>query len=205
VVHIKIPTVIHSAGVIALALAMSLGSGCANVPRESVDLSYTLGQDIEALHQSHRDLIARYFDALRAQVNDAVDRVFIPAYINGFVESGKLAQHVRNQRADLIEAWARIAVNRIDKERRARLKPIVDAERELQQMVDAAFDRAIRANAAITAHLNSVVKTQRAQDDILESVGLQGLREKIHGALADASQKAERITGEIGAAKDKIQ
>src|SRR5437762_13851036 len=50
-------------------------SGCASIPRESVDLSYTLGQDLESVHQSYRDLITRYFEALRAQVNNAIDQV----------------------------------------------------------------------------------------------------------------------------------
>src|SRR4030067_3154540 len=161
--------------------------GCATVPSESVDLSYTVGQDIESLHQSYRELINRYFEALRGQVNDAIDQVFVPAYINSFVTSGKLIQHAQNQRADLVEAWARIAVKRIDRERRERLQPLYDTERELLTSVNEAFDKVVRANATITAQLSSVVKTQHAQDEMLESVKLKGLREKINGALVNAS------------------
>lgn len=180
-------------------------TGCANVPRESVDLSYTLGQDLEALHQSHRDLVTRYFDALRGQVNDTIDQVFIPIYINDFVVSGKLVQHAQNQRADLIEAWARFAIKRIDRERRERLQPLNDAERELLTSVNEAFDKATRANAAITAQLSSVVKTQRAQDELLESFKLKELRGKIHDALADASTKASKITSDINATNSKLE
>lgn len=100
-----------TAGVL-IAVSVVLGNGCASVPRESVDLSYTLGADIEALHQSHRELIGRYFQALRDQVNDSIDRVYIPAYINSFVVSGRLVQHAQNQRADLVEHWARLAVKK---------------------------------------------------------------------------------------------
>lgn len=182
---------------------LSLG-GCATVPRESVDLSYTLGQDLESLHQSYRELITRYFEALRAQVNDAIDQVFIPTYINGFVTSGKLIQDAQNQRADLVEAWARIAVKRIDRERRERLQPLYDTERELLTSVNEAFDKVVRANATITAQLNSVVKTQQAQDEMLESVKLKDLREKISGVLADASAKAGKITNDISSANMKL-
>lgn len=178
--------------------------GCATVPRESVDLSYTLGQDLETLHQSYRELITRYFEALRAQVNDAIDQVFVPAYINGFVTSGKLIQHAQNQRADLVEAWARIAVKRIDRERRERLQPLYDTERELLTSVNEAFDKVVRANATITAQLNSVVKTQQTQDEMLESIKLKGLREKINGVLADASAKTSKITNDISAADTKL-
>lgn len=183
---------------------LTLG-GCATVPRESVDLSYTLGQDIESLHQSYRELITRYFEALRAQVNDAIDQVFIPAYINSFVTSGKLIQHAQNQRADLVEAWARIAVKRIDHERRERLQPLYDTERELLTSVNEAFDKVVRANATITAQLNSAVKTQQAQDEMLESVKLKDLREKIYGTLADASAKASKITNDISSANMKLE
>jgi hypothetical protein len=188
----------------ALLVATTI-AGCASVPRESVDLSYTLGQDLEALHQSHRDLVTRYFDALRGQVNYAIDQVFIPAYINDFVVSGKLIQHAQNQRADLVEAWARIAIKRIDRERRERLQPLNDAERDLLASINGAFDKAMRANAAITAQLSSVVKTQRAQDDLLESLKLKDLRGKIYDALADASAKAGKITDDINAANAKLE
>lgn len=186
------------------AAVLTIG-GCATVPRESVDLSYAVGEDIESIHQSYRELIRRYFEALRGQVTDKIDQVFIPAYVNGFVTSGKLIQHAQNQRADLVEAWARIAVRRIDHERRERLQPLHDAERELIASVDEAFDKVTRANATITAQLHSVVKTQQAQDDMLGSVKLKNLRERIYGALAKASEKAEQITNEISSTNTKLE
>lgn len=199
----RIPA-IAAAAFIAISLATFV-TGCASVPRESVDLSYAIGRDLEALHQSHRDLITRYFEALRSQVNDAIDQVFIPTYLHSFVTSGKLIQHAQNQRADLIEAWARTAVKRIDRERRERLQPLYEAERELVLSVNEAFDKAVRANAAVTAQLASVVKTQQANDELLESVKLKDLREKIRSALTDASAKAGKITSDISSANAKLE
>lgn len=190
-------------GTVLFAAFLTLG-GCATVPRESVDLSYAVGQDLEALHQSYDTLIMRYFDALRGQVNDALDQVFVPTYINGFVESGKLMQHAQDQRADLVEAWARIAVKRIDRERRERLQPLDDAQRELLSSVDDAFQKAEHANAVITAELSSVVKVEGAQDEMLASMKLQGLHEKIESALVNASTKAEKITNDIKSADAKL-
>lgn len=190
---------------VVLAAASLQLTGCASVPGEAVDLSRTLGQDIEALHQSHRDLVVRYFEALRSQVNDAIDQVYIPAYINDFVATGRLVQRAQNQRADLVEAWARLAVKQIDRERRERMQPLYAAERELVASIDEAFDRTTRANAAITAQLSSLVKTQRAQDDILESLKLKDLREKIHSTLAQASVTAEKITTDINNTSTKLQ
>lgn len=181
---------------LVIPAAIGLG-GCVSVPRESVDLSYAVGQDIESLHESYIELITRYFETLQGQVNDAIDQVFVPAYINDFVTSGKLMQHAQDQRADLVEAWARIAVKRIDRERHDRLQPLDDAKRELLASVNEAFRRVQRANATITAELSSVLKTQHAQDEMLESVKLKDLRERIYSALANASARAEKITSDI--------
>lgn len=169
-------------------------SSCASVPKESVELSYTIGKDLESLHQSYKMVITRYFDSLRREVNNSIDRVFIPAYINDFVKTGGLIDHAKSERADLVEAWARIAVETIDKERTKYMVEINKAEKDLLVSVDDAFDRAVRANATVTAHLNSIRKVDEVQDEVLESLELGDLREKINTALADASEKAKKIT-----------
>jgi len=180
-----------------LPLSLAVVTGCASVPKESVELSYTIGQDLEALHQSYRTLIARYFDSLRQQVNDSVDRVFVPAYIGDFINSGRLIENAKAGRTDFIEAWAGIAVETIDKEKATRLEPLNNAERDLLSSVNDAFDKAIRANATVTAHLNSIRKVENVQDEILESMKLKDIRDRINDALAGASQKANIIRADI--------
>lgn len=129
-----------------------LTHGCASVPKESVELSYALGNDLEALHQSYKTLITGYFDLLRGDVSSAVDQVFFPAYINDFVITGELVENAQNGNHSYIEAWARIAVETVDKERKDRIEPINQAERELMISVNEAFDKVVRANSTITAH-----------------------------------------------------
>jgi hypothetical protein len=179
--------------------------GCATIPKESVELSYTIGNDLETLHQSYKLIITHYFDSLRREVNRSIEQVFIPAYINDYVETGQLLQHAQNKRADLVEAWARIAVETIDKERTVRLAPINEAEEELLRSVDDAFDKAIRANATITAHLNSIRQVKEVQDEILESLKLKNVRDKINDALVKASEKAKEITNEINEVSSELK
>lgn len=188
-----------------LVFPVILLEGCASVPKESVELSYTLGNDIEALHQSYKSLIARYFESLRRDVNNSIDRVFIPSYINDYVKTGNLIEHAKAERADLVEAWARIAVQTIDKERITRLQPIDEAEKELLSNVDDAFDKAVRANATVTAHLNSIRKVQEVQDEILESLSLKDVRDKINKAISEASDKAREISSDIDKAALKLK
>jgi len=172
-------------------------NGCASVPKESVELSYALGEDLESLHQSYKTLITSYFDILRRDVNNAIDRVFFPAYINDFVITGGLVENARNDNHALVEAWARIAVETVDKERINRIEPIDQAERELLLSVNEAFDKVVRANSTITAHLNSIRKVDDVQDKVLESLELSDIRKKITDTLADASNIVKEITNEI--------
>jgi hypothetical protein len=198
---------IHSCYIINLfaAIIILIIGGCATVPKESVELSYTIGNDLEILNQSYKLIITRYFDSLRREVNRSIDQVFIPAYINDYVETGQLFQHAQNKRADLVEAWARIAVETIDKERTVRLAPINEAEEELLRSIDDAFNKAIRANATITAHLNSIRQVKEVQDEILESLKLKDVRDKINDALVKASEKAKEITNEINEVSSELK
>jgi len=172
-------------------------NGCASVPKESVELSYALGEDLESLHQSYKTLITSYFDILRRDVNSAIDRVFFPAYINDFVITGELIEHAKNENHAWVEAWARIAVETVDKERINRIEPINQAERELLLSVNDAFDKVVRANSTITAHLNSIRKVDEVQGRVLESLELKDVRDRIQFALAEASNRANEITNEI--------
>ena len=174
------------------------------MPKESVELSYIIGDDIQALHHSYNALIRRYFDSLRRQINQTIDHVYIPAYINDFVKTGQLVEHAKNQRADLVESWARIAVETIDKERLARLTQINEAEMTLTEDVNEAFNKVISANAIVTSHLNSIHELKGAQDEILESLELKDLRDDINDALAAASKTAKDMTDKINKAASNL-
>ncbi len=182
------------AGLIGLGLALP---GCATVPPEAPELSYTVGQDMQVLQESYRKLIRAYFDALRQQVNQAIDNVYVPAFISNFVEGGKLVQHAQDNRTDLVEFWAREAVGKIDAQRAKRLVPLNKAEAELMNDVDTAFERAIHANAIVTAHLNSVREVQEEQSKILEALGVEELRQKINNTLAKVSDETAEINEDI--------
>ena len=41
--------------------------GCATIPKETVELSYAIGQDLDAVHASYTNLIHKHFDNLRNQ------------------------------------------------------------------------------------------------------------------------------------------
>ena len=74
--------------------------------------------------------------------------------------------------------------------RKGLLDPIDRDEKMLIASVDEAFARLVRANAIITAHLNSLRKVQEVQDEALKSLKLKDMRDKINQQLISASEKA---------------
>ena len=86
-----------------------------------------------------------------------IENVWIPAYLDSFVHQGKLIEAAKAGQTERVEFWARLAIKEIDKKRREFLDPLQRREDALIAEVDAAFDRVLNANAAVTANLNSVL------------------------------------------------
>ena len=70
-----------------LVIIMALGLGaCAQVPRESVELSATVGRDIQKAHESHLALAKVLFDRMKSDVNRFVDEEYAPFQIKFLFE-----------------------------------------------------------------------------------------------------------------------
>ena len=61
--------------------AAALVAACAQVPKESVELSTTVGRDIAAAHESHIRLARTLFARMKGDVNRFVDDVYAPYQI----------------------------------------------------------------------------------------------------------------------------
>jgi len=214
----------HIAAAFAVMLSVTISS-CANVPQEVVDLSYLIGEDLASVHESHKKLIHQHFDNLRAQRIDYLERIWTPAFVSAWIADGHLTNlatgrevyseekndfvkptpgREQQQLLNSVRLWADEAILEIQKKRSELLSPLDNDEKELTDMINEAFARLFRGNAAITAHLNSLRKVQGVQDDILKALDLKDLREKINTGLARASEKAQTGLADIEAADQKV-
>ena len=177
-----------------IVLAISL-VGCASIPKEVVELSYTVGQDLEAVHSSYRNLIEEHFESLREQAIYFLENTWIPHYIKDFIEEGELVKRAQGSDPKIVledvQLWVEVAIEEIEAKKRELIDPIDRDEKELLKLVDEAFSRLIRANATITAHLNSIRKVKEVQDEALKALELKELRDKINNELISASKRAE--------------
>jgi hypothetical protein len=119
--------------------------------------------------------------------------------------SGGLIEGAKANNTELVEFWARTAVTQIDTERTRRLEPLNKAEQELLAEINDAFDKAVRANAMITANLNSIRKVDKIETDMLQAMHLNDVREKIKKGLISASDKAKEATDNIEKYSEKIK
>lgn len=184
---------------VILSGCVLVATACARVPREAVDLSYAVGRDLEQLHSGYRQTVRFSFDQMRRAGLSVIDNVWTPAYLRDFVQGGNLVDSARNGETELIEFWARTAIDAIDQKRAEFLDPLQSQEDALLTQIDAAFDRVIRANATVTAHLNSIREVQDLQDQVLETAGLSDLRDTINNAIVSASEFAATATQRIEA------
>jgi len=159
-----------------------------------VELSTTVGEDIKALHLSYRALIVTHFDSLRAQTDSFIKDRWLPVFIDDFMKRANLAQEVQTappgQAGPLVSEWVAVAMETVTAKRDQLMKPIDEEEKKLLEMVDNSFGLLTRANAKISSHLESRSKKKNLLEEALNMDDLKGLREKISGGLAAATQLA---------------
>lgn len=175
--------------------------GCASVPKEVVELSYTVGQDLDTVHFSYKELIHTYFDNLRIQTIIFLETSWIPAFLKDYIQTGELVKIARDSDPtsvlEGVQDWVEFALENIETKKRELIDPINSDEVALLKIVDEAFSNLIRANATITAHLNSLRKIQEVQDDALKALNLKELRDKINKALTGASDRAKKALEDL--------
>jgi len=208
-----------------LACAFLLGA-CAQVPKESVELSTTVGRDVAAAHESHRKLAQTLFARIKRDVNRFVDDVYAPYQIqfvldrqrqrqaagnpaNLFSVLEAAGQRPRDAQAqkdaiDVMQAIVEAVRADVEEYRGMRLAPVLKQEEEVTAAIDRVYEQIKRGNATVTAHLASVVKVHEAQDELLRKANLEGLREKVGVSLSNASERVAEFVGKAKAVEGSV-
>ena len=187
--------------------------GCASVPKEVVELSYRTGEDLTALHESYDKLITMFFEKMRAERTAYLNDTWYPRFLENWMERGQLVSIAKgeviwsDEQGDLIPTppnidpkeafrtlrdWVDYALYAYDVKEEALLKPLNEEELALRRDVQMAFLRIMRANAVITAHLNSIRKVKEVQNEALEALYIKDLRSRINNTLINISDKAAK-------------
>ncbi len=193
-------------------------TGCASVPSEVVELSYTVGQDIREIERSYDALITLKFDAMRQDRLNYLENEWVPVYLEAFVETGRLVDVARGdvvwsesdemfvsptrglenrQLLDTVLVWSETAIEEIEGKRAELIEPLDDQERLVRAEAAAAFDQILSANATVTAHLNSIKKVRDVQDQALGILDSKDRIAELNQKIIDVSDWAEQSLEEI--------
>lgn len=212
------------------SIVILTGMGCAQVPKESVELSATVGRDVSALYESHKAVARLLFARMRGDANRFIDRVYAPYQIRAALE----ADYTRgnSQAADDRATSLFLAVNNafkpgagaklqqsvldgmsfmvgairddIESKRKDLLKPLDEQEAAVLSAIDKSYQQVIYANSVVTAHLASVVKVQDAQSEVLKAAGLDpNLPATVSKKLAETSDKVAGLVQQAEVADKK--
>jgi hypothetical protein len=177
-----------------ISAVILLITGCATVPRETLILSQSLGYDLKALHESHRNCIEIYFRNIKGSINSFVDDVYAPFIIhytlNQELENYKKGgtsfykaiesagqKGVKKDSDDVLNSifdFLASAYSQIEKKRSEYLFPVLKQENELILSVDQAYEKAIQANSAITASLQSMRNEKGSGQEAIPGSGISG-------------------------------
>jgi hypothetical protein len=198
-------------GILPLMLVIAGIVSCSSVPKEVVELSYVMGEDLQPLHDSYVRLIHEYFESMREKRRTYLDDVWYPRFLENWRDNGELVAIAKGERiwsekeealidtppgTDPVESlntlnhWITYALYAYEVKEEDLIKPLDEDERKLREQVDKAFKNLVRANAAITAHLNSLREVQEVHDEILEAFDIKDLRNQINEQLILASERA---------------
>ncbi len=195
-----------------VAICLSL-FGCAQVPPQSVELSATLGRDLQELQRSHRKAIDLLHDRDIERINRYIEQVVIPTYVKVVIDSvgPRLSQdlskaigpNATQEDKDRIYEEMRKTVlgitSRIERQRQELTAPIEEARKARLQELDMAYAQMQQANSVLTAHLASVVKVNTVQDELLAKVGLKDFRQKVGDSALGLDRQVEEV---LSTAKD---
>lgn len=196
----------------AVVLSSPILAACSVVPQESVELSNTIGRDLEEVHKAHRRLAEIHFERIEDEVNTFIDATYRPAYIAKFAEEFQLQAQVQtilqrdpDKLLPVLTRFVEIATERVEKQKRELLAPILEQKQAVLSEIDAAHRQLQSAQAIVTGHLASVRKVKDMQNEALAKAGLEGLQERVAETTAGISDRVAGLVQDGNKIDAKVQ
>lgn len=124
-------------------------SACAQVPKESVELSVTVGRDLAEVHRAHRELAIEYFDCVKKDINEFIDEVYRPYMIQKTMADFRLLQRIQRavERGDetrafnIMKLFVSLLSEQIENYRKELLQNISKQESEVLLAIDDSYQK----------------------------------------------------------------
>ncbi|MEQ9221173.1 MAG: hypothetical protein RLO17_24170 [Cyclobacteriaceae bacterium] len=191
-----------------------------------VDLSSQVGDDIISIQSSYAQLVDAYYERLIDDRLDYLDNEWYPAYVKNWMRIGRLQEIAKGdivwseddekftevteetpsmETINTLQIWVEEALWTYQEKKEELINPLITDRDTLKYSINVAFNNLTKANAEITAHLNSLRKVKEQQDQLLEELKLKRIRDQINEALIDASAKAGKGLEKVREADAKLE
>jgi hypothetical protein len=200
----------------AFLIVILLDSSCVTIPKETVILSKTMGNDLDVLLKSHKYCVELYFNQIKEDINKFVDDVFTPFIVHYVLkdewqkyQSGDTsifrsvelaAQKKGNVESEIALTDMTDFISetqfQIDSMRNYLLEPVLKQEEYLLKSIGVSYGNVIHANATITGYLESIRKVKEAQQEALATIGLSGADTALSNNLVKISDLVDRAVKE---------
>ena len=193
-------------------------ASCSTIPKEAVELSYVVGQDLSSVQLSYNSLIDQFYENLINQRREYLDKIWYPEFLSIWRDDGELLAIAKKEKIfsvdedqliptpngtsekehlETLNDWVQFALYAYESKEQDLVEPLENEKKHLKENVNTAFLRLITANATITAHLNSIREVQEVQDEVLEALNIRDIRDEVNSVLSDASNKAQEELDKI--------
>ena len=153
---------------------------CVSVPKESVELSETLGMSIQETQRTHVALLKSFFDEKRDKIDNYLNEVWVPEFANQFYSIPAVQDKwneicssgdAQEMSKFTIEVGVRIQ-KKINDKRDEMIAPLDEAEKLLEEELLAHYSKLQVSNTILTNYLASAANIKDKQVQILNMLGV---------------------------------
>ncbi|MEN8193335.1 MAG: hypothetical protein ABFS12_11005 [Bacteroidota bacterium] len=184
---------------------------CASVPRETVDLSIELGNQISYIEDSHIALLNKYFTEKRNQIDLFIMNEWTPLFAKNFFSSPEIenawdeviSSNDMNERLDFIVTIGPVLQRKINSKRHELIKPLEDLEKTIERKIRQAYNRAYAVNNSLTSFLVSASELTENRDRYINMLGISD--SEITNAINSADSAVDELLSITKSVDEKVK
>ena len=129
------------------------GIGCTSVPKESAELSATVGRDLAEIHRAHNQLAKQYFGQIKHDINRFIDEVYRPFLVKSTIKKLDLFNRLQNPKTgdpdqlEFLNGFVKKMIKKIESYRQELLAPILGQEAKVIRAIDDAYEPVAQTHA----------------------------------------------------------
>lgn len=194
-----------------ILLLIFLLSGCASIPSEAPELSGELGKRISAIEKANINLLHKFFDLKRSEVDRFIEEEWTPEFAKNLFSAPAMqnawntivTENDTNQRLKFLLVTGPRLQKKINEKRLELIKPLDDLERGLEVKIRNEFTQARSINNTITSFLASASKVAENRQRYLDMIGISdtdigkvidGVGDTVSGLLAAGETVQDNVS-----------